>query len=200
MGHFTILRIVTHLGDSALLLPASMAMLAYMLYRQQTRIAAVWAFTFVLCAVLTIALKICFDACATQVAIPAVRSPSGHASLSSAFYACSAVMAAGEARERWQRRAIFAAAAGLIGAIAASRVILGAHTVAEVGFGLLIGLLCVGQVAQRYLERPAIDFRWRIIIPAFLVLILITHRMHLDFEHVIDRIAAMLRHQWSLCA
>jgi membrane-associated phospholipid phosphatase len=126
----TVVGLITGLGNAALLLPATTVLLLYLLRARSWRAATAWVAALGLCAGLTVAAKMMFHACGEQFPTLDIRSPSGHTSLSTTFYGCGALMLS--ANQSWSRRlAALLASAGLIVAIAASRVALHAHTIEE---------------------------------------------------------------------
>lgn len=188
-----VLRLVTDLGDSALLLPASLLLLGYFVYLKAYRTAALWGSTLVLCMGLTVLFKVSFSACGDRI-LPALRSPSGHTSMSMTFYICCAlVLSAG-----WDRGYRWAAAVAtglVVAAIAVSRILLAAHTAPEVYAGLVIGTCSILWFGLRYDGAPVGGLRWQPVLGALIVLAAVTHGLHLNMEATFTRIALMLRTQ-----
>jgi membrane-associated phospholipid phosphatase len=188
-----IVYIVTGLGDSALLLPGSAALLAYLLWRRQTRVALAWLATLALCLGLTALAKVAFLACGGH--LPALRmdSPSGHASFSAAFYGACAVVAAFH-RTRLQRVAIHAGAIALVLAIGVSRVLLGVHSPEEVLSGLVIGGLCVQAfaLAGAPAEPNPVRIAPLVIVLALMALAFIRAGRHLSAETFLESLADRL--------
>ena len=186
-----ILHVVTGLGDSALLLPGSLALFAYLAWRGQLRLALAWLAALALCFLLTVAAKLVFLACGGRMPLLRIESPSGHASFSAAFYGACAVVAALN-RPRLHRLAIHAGALALATAIGLSRALLGYHSPEEVLAGLLIGGLCVSAFA--WLGRSAAEAPLRVL-PLASVLVLLAFALggrHLSIEPVLERFADRL--------
>jgi membrane-associated phospholipid phosphatase len=194
-----ILYVVTDLGDSARLLPASTLVALYFLYFRALGISRLWVLTLLLCAALTVALKVAFFTCGAALPLLGLRSPSGHTSLSMTFYGCVALMMTGD-RERGARVLALAAATLLVLAVAASRVVLHIHSLPEVVLGLIVGALCVAWFARRYLARPSLALPWQWALVGAGVLALVTHGTHWDFEWLVGRIATLLRASVPVCA
>jgi len=194
-----VLHLITGFGDSAFLLPASALLVAYLLYLRAVRVARIWVTTLALCAVLTLFLKIAFYTCGTAVPVLALRSPSGHTSLSTTFYGCAALMMTGD-KGRATQIAVLTAGTFLALAVAVSRVLLQAHTLSEVALGLAIGVICVVWFGSEYLSRPPLSLPWRSSLLAVGLLALLMHGKHWELEWVVARIAAMLRSGASICA
>jgi membrane-associated phospholipid phosphatase len=186
-----IVQLVTGLGDSALLLPGSLALLGYLVWRGQRALALAWLATLALCLGLTALAKLAFLACGEHVPALRVDSPSGHASFSAAFYGACAVVASFH-RPRWQRLLIHAGALVLVLAIAASRTVLRHHSVEEVLSGLVIGGVCV--LAFAMLGRPAEPAPVRLapLAVGVVALAALVAGRHLSAEPLLERIAARL--------
>lgn len=190
--------LISGLGDAALLLPAAAALLLYLLRARSWRAAAAWVAALTLCACLTVVAKMMFHACGAQLPVLGIQSPSGHTSLSVTFYGCGAFMLS--AYHPWSRRlAVLLAGAGLVLAIAASRVVLRAHTVDEVVAGLAIGLLCIGLYATIYLPRAVVALGWQLPMAVIIVLVLLTHGRHLSVEGFLDRLTDHLQLAQYVC-
>ncbi|MBV9523744.1 MAG: phosphatase PAP2 family protein, partial [Alphaproteobacteria bacterium] len=160
---------ITDLGDAALLLPASAVLFCYFLYRRAISGAFAWVSALLICAAATTVLKIAFNACGSAVPLLDIRSPSGHASLSTAFYLCAGIVAATDTRPS-RRAATLLASVTLIAAIAASRIALHAHTPAEVAFGCVIGLCSAAWFLVNYARSRPAAVDWRPIVGAILAL------------------------------
>jgi PAP2 superfamily len=150
------------------------------------------------CAGLTVMAKMLFHACGAQLPALDIRSPSGHTSLSTTFYGCGALMLS--ANRNWSHRlAVLLVAAGLILAIAASRVALHAHSVEEAAAGFAIGVLCVAVFAGHYLPRTVYLPRWPVPVILILGLAFFTRGQHLSVEGLLDRMADRLRLAQYFC-
>jgi membrane-associated phospholipid phosphatase len=191
------LHTITDLGDSALLLPASLALCAYLWLGGWQRPALALAGSLAACLVMTVALKIGFHACGHEVPGLAIRSPSGHTAFSTTAYGCGAMLL-GAGRGRAFRLAVALAAATLIAAIAVSRILLHAHTSPEVVAGLAIGLSCVA-IFRFHTTSPEITLRWRLLVASFAMLTVLTHGRHLNAEEIIRHLALQLRSATDVC-
>ena len=185
--------IVTGLGDSALLLPGSVALLGYLLWRRQARVALAWLAALALCLGLTALAKVAFLACGEHLPGLRMDSPSGHASFSAVFYGACAVVAAFH-RPRLQRIAIHAAAIMLVLAIGASRVVIGVHSPEEVLSGLLIGGLCVQAFALAGVpaERKPIRIAPLALVLALIALPVVATGRHVSAEAFLESLADRL--------
>lgn len=193
------LRLITDIGDAAFLVPMSCLVLAYLLWRHSSRAALAWISALVLCGGLTLLAKIGFYVCGDQLADAAIRSPSGHTSLSATFYGCGALLLSTD-RRRPIQLALLLASGALILAIAASRILLDAHTPAEVVVGLIIGFVAVAWFGLHYFRAqtptlPLLPLAVVMILVAFLV-----HGRHINTEKWIAAAAQHLRLSGAACA
>jgi membrane-associated phospholipid phosphatase len=151
---------LTDFGDLAVLIPVSAVILLWLL-RNSSRAAPQWVFALSLCIGLTALLKIAFHACP-----PAdnMHSPSGHTSLSTLVYGALTLVSA-TAWPGLHRVLVIAGGAGLILAIGVSRLLLDAHSVAEVGLGLVIGAISLAMFSRQYLQAPTTKM-WPLLVVA----------------------------------
>jgi hypothetical protein len=192
------LEIVTDFGDAVFILPASLVVFVCLWVARARRVALAWAAALLLCILLLALSKLSFRACGEWVASLDIRSPSGHVGLATAFYLSgAAIFAAGRAPQL--RRWLFMSSVLLIGAIAASRVILGFHSPAEIAVGLVIGAismlvfraLTVGKIEILHIPRA---------VPALLILLAVgAHGQHIDAERLIAQWSNQLRADTKIC-
>lgn len=190
MTYANVFALITDLGDSALLLPASAFLLAYCLYRGSRTEAAVWATTLVICGAMTLFLKVGLRACGTENQLINIHNPSGHASLCTTFYICSSMMITTE-KEKRTRAAVLAASATLALVIAASRFVMQMHSASEVALGLLIGVASVAWFSCWNAGRR-VALPWQPLVGAVILLALLTHGLHLGVEKIVEQLQAML--------
>ena len=133
--------LLTRLGDAGLLVLASAGLTALLIWRGERRAAALWCLLAGGGLAVTILLKIVLHQCGRGFSPLDLMSPSGHTSFAMIFYGSAAMLIAA-GRPSWQRLAIFSVVFGLILAVGGSRVLLGAHSPAEVVVGLLVGGVC----------------------------------------------------------
>ncbi|KQP49347.1 phosphatase PAP2 family protein [Pseudorhodoferax sp. Leaf274] len=128
---------VTHLGNSALLLPAGLVLALWLLKTRHGPLALAWALSFGTAVLLVLASKLAFMGWGIGSAALDFTGISGHATVSTAVFTMGAwLLAAGHP---WRRQALAIAAGLLVGLLVSiSRVVLHAHSVSEVvaGFGL----------------------------------------------------------------
>jgi membrane-associated phospholipid phosphatase len=130
------LKILTDFGDVGVLLPLSAVFFIWLLATARLRTALFWLLLLVLCNALLGALKIYLLACPAGATL---HSPSGHTGLGVFVYGSVTAVLALAIRRRWLRTAIAALGTALVGAIAASRFLLGHHSILEIAIGAAIG-------------------------------------------------------------
>jgi len=139
---------LTGFGDFALLSLVGLFVTGWLLSSGHRRLTAIWLAALCGCAALIALLKIYFNGCPLPEL--GMRSPSGHAGFSTFMYGGIALLAQSH-RPCWQRGLISVAAGLWIAAIGYSRVVVRAHTGAEVVLGIAIGvtMLCAFALASR---------------------------------------------------
>jgi membrane-associated phospholipid phosphatase len=181
---------ITDLGDSALLIPASLLLACYLFWRGETSRARSFVLAIVICVFVTILAKLSFLIGGSDCLNSNIHSPSGHTSFSTTFYGCCAALTdSDDAPQR--RRFAWAAAAALILAIAVSRILLGAHNIAEVAVGTAIGIACVG-LFLGLAPKPGLASGLFQAAIAFVVLVIVARGTHLTLEPILRNIAERL--------
>jgi membrane-associated phospholipid phosphatase len=194
---------IGNLGHSALILPASILLLAALLGWGRKRDALAFAVALTACLAITLVAKLGFHACEAQVASFDAESPSGHTSLSTTFYGSLTLLLAG-GRKPWQRTPLYAAGILLIGLIGVSRVVTYAHTVSDVALGLVIGLLCIGVFQSlRGPQRPILIPYGRLLVgiptATAVALLLLLAARHWTPEPFIAATAQRMNSLFDLC-
>ncbi len=144
-----IMIVFSQIGDWPVTTTTTVAALAWLLWRRSKRDAAYWlsAIAFALLTALSLKLLLKLprpiDA---YTGTDAYSFPSGHATMSVVIYGYLAVLGAHDLAMRW-RWLPYAGATLLIGAIAFSRLYLGAHWLTDVAAGLGLGLAGVSVIA-----------------------------------------------------
>jgi membrane-associated phospholipid phosphatase len=186
------------IGDTALLAPASLALLFYLaaLRRWAEARAFVACLAFGLGA--TLLSKLVFKACGAGIESVDINSPSGHASFATLFYGSLALLMT-RGRPAWVAWPIRAVAALLVVAIGASRIRIGVHSAEEVVLGWLIGAggLAVFSLLQRGSERRALS-PWPLAAGLALAILLVDGRQF-TAEHYIGRVARYASASLDIC-
>jgi membrane-associated phospholipid phosphatase len=188
---------ISDAGDSVVLICLA-ALLVAMLWRYQSwKAASTLLLALVACAIVMVCLKLALIACGHTWNAGMV-SPSGHASMSVAVYGALAVVAARQTRYR-QQIAIALGSIALIAAIAISRVTLGAHSVAEVALGVLVGAAALSLFAVRYFSLVKRQMNVYLLGALSFATILILHGVHLPVESLIQELAFFGRTSAGVC-
>lgn len=130
------LEALNAIGDLGLLLSLAAALIAWLLSSRPSAAIGLMI-AMIVCAAATSLLKIYLHACPM---IPLLRGPSGHVSFATLIYAALATVMASRA-PAWARLPLIAVGGALIAAVAVARYFLEAHNVAEIAFGVAIGLI-----------------------------------------------------------
>jgi membrane-associated phospholipid phosphatase len=172
---------LTDFGDLGVLIPLSATVLIWLLL-YSVRAAPRWVLALGSCVGLTALFKIAFYGCP-----PAsdMHSPSGHTSLATLVYGAVTLVTA--AAWRGPRRVlVIGGGTGLIVGIGVSRLLLGAHSLPEVGLGLVIGTLSLALFSHQYLQGPTTKV-WPLLVAA-VVLVSMLHGRELHAEQFLHRI------------
>jgi undecaprenyl-diphosphatase len=189
--------LITDAGDSAVLLPLALLLIVALWRYQGWRAAATLIVALAACGAVMAILKVTLIACG-EVWHAGVASPSGHASMSMTVYGALGFIAARQA-PRWQQPMIVLVSWLFVGAIALSRVLLGAHSYAEVGFGLLVGAAALCVFAVPYFRLPKAPLNLVLLAALSVATVLILHGAHLPVENLIHRIAFFGRTATGIC-
>ncbi len=149
----------THFGDSALLVPLSVAAVAILAWSDHKAAALRFAVAVGALMAAIVLLKVGFYAVGGDTFLN-VLSPSGHAGLSVTVYGCGAVILAKQLRPV-AATAVIVAVTLLLAAVLESRIVLLDHTPEEVAMGTALGLLCVGGFLYRNAALQNLRLRWR---------------------------------------
>jgi membrane-associated phospholipid phosphatase len=190
------MRTLTDFGDTALLFPLVLVLLIWLGVMVRGRLAVAWAAAVAACVGVTLALKLYFNACAAVSA--SLHSPSGHASMSTLVYGALFLVASAEL-DGWRGRGVAGAGALVILAIAVSRVVLQAHSAAEVVVGTAVGAAALAgfAVAYRRAKPPRVAL-WPLLV-GVAATILLLHGREFTLEDLLRRIALRLRDSLGIC-
>ena len=197
------MQLVRNFGDLAVLLPASLGLIAFLAWIGSRRDAAAYAAAMAVCLLAALFAKLGFAACAGRHALFSVESPSGHAAFSATFYGCVATLFA-TGRTTGRRWVLYGAAGALLLAIGASRVAIEAHSVPEVVVGVLIGAasIAVFNALRGRQEALKLSLQTVVQMSPFAVLYALSFLLlagRWSAEPIIDAIAAQLGVSLHLC-
>jgi undecaprenyl-diphosphatase len=159
------MRGVTHLGDWTAVLPAVLLLWGIFSWRGARDYVRLLLLTVTGAQVLDSALKLVFQRTRPDpffIAKPQSSSfPSGHSLISLCFYGLLAGMLTPRLKKRWQRVAVWAAAALVVGMIGLSRVYLGVHWPSDVLAGYAAAIVWMGTVRRLAPRGSAPEFKKR---------------------------------------
>lgn len=191
-----LVHLISDAGDSAVLIPLA-TLLVLTLWRYQAWAAAsTLVVALAACASVMIVLKLLLIACGPSWHAGVV-SPSGHASMSATLYGALGIVVARQ-MPRW-RAAIIGCSWLVIVAIAASRIVLGAHTYAEVGLGFLVGAGALWLFAVRYYRLRPPPVNLLVLATLTLATIVLLNGTHLPAEFVLRKLALFGRASTGVC-
>lgn len=150
-----VLVAVTELGDAAVTIPVTVAVLVWLLWRRAWHAAAYWLGAIALAAAFTGASKRILQVARPETIYSATSSysfPSGHTVVSATLYGFLALLVAREVAPRW-RLTIVGGVTLLVGAIALSRLYLGAHWLSDVIGGGAFAVAWVALLGIAYLRH-----------------------------------------------
>ena len=183
---------LTDLADGAVLLPLAALVTAALALQGRRRLAAVWALSVGGTLGLMLLLKLAIAGCGAWLGPLGLRSPSGHTASAAVVYGGLIAMLAG--LRGWD-----AALPGLAvaAAIAATRIVLQVHSLADVMLGAGVGVggsVVLAQLAARCEVRgvPGTARRRRLGTAGLLLGgVVLAVALHGDHLHVEDRIRAL---------
>lgn len=182
---------LTDLADQAVTLPLILSLALTLAFLGWPRGAAAWVIATVCTFGLMLLLKLLFLGCGSLLAPTGIKSPSGHA-------AAAALVAGGLVAVFIDSRPWVASAAILAGfVVGATRVMLGAHTPAEVALGGAVGV--GGAIALNLIAGTRPTLR---ILPIFAVagvVVFVMHGTRLPAELAIRHTADLLGRIIPLC-
>jgi membrane-associated phospholipid phosphatase len=179
---------LTDLGDLAVLLPLAAILFVWLLAQPARSKAWWWLVSVAFCAGATALFKIYFGSCPP---FPDLRSPSGHTSFSTLVFGAFVTVIAFRLRG-YSRVALIACATGLVIGIAASRTALNMHSLTEVVFGEVIGVVALAFFVWRYAHPRPTDRALNPLVVAAVMLVIILHGHELHAEKILQAISADL--------
>ncbi len=186
-------RAITDFGDDAVTGSLAAALTCGLLLMKHRRAAFMFA-SAVICTigVLAIAKMALYSRCDPSSSFLDLRSPSGHSGISVAVYGLFAAFVS-TSLSGWRRILPFLVAAPLIVLISISRVLLEAHTAADVIAGSVVGLSISLGTWMLFMRREIVRIDWRKLLLIALAVLLIMYGVHFSAEGIIAAIARYFR-------
>lgn len=196
------LYLLTSFGDQGIILPFAGAVCVTLWLGGAGREARIWALAIGSALAATLVLKLGFLPCGHLIPQWQLRSPSGHAAASFAAYGGFAVLESRLRTQRWQRVLILTGGLAFAALIAASRVVLHAHTLPEVLLGSAVGLTVPAILIWKIKSFSRGTVAKPLLLALFLPLILLIafHGKTLPFEGLIASVAQSLARTLGICA
>ena len=191
---------LTDFGDSAVTGTFALTTVIFLLVSKQKSAAKAMAGAFLLTVFLIALGKITlYSRCHPQLAaFFDLRSPSGHSALSFAVYGTYAAIIA-SSQISWRKIVPYLFVAVLVLLIAASRVILGCHTVADVVVGSSIGLSVSFFMWFSFLRGRSIQCHRLSYTLAMLVMAIMLNGLHFPAESIINYLSHLIQHHTRNC-
>jgi membrane-associated phospholipid phosphatase len=197
------MQLLSKFGDIAVLLPASLGLIAFLAWSGSRRDAAAYAAAMAACLTAALFAKLVLAACGGKYSLYGVESPSGHAAFAATFYGCLAALFGAGRTIAW-RLALYGGATALVLLVGASRVALEAHNAREVGVGVLIGAMSVALFGALRAKPERLQLTCRTVVgmsplAALYALCLLLLADHWTIEPFIDSLAARAGADMHLC-
>lgn len=149
---------VSAVGDTAVVIPVSLAVLAYLAWRRYWRTAIYWALAIGFASVVNTSIKLGLHRSRPVEALYFGTStfsfPSGHVTVNAVLYGFLSILVARQLPQVW-RVPVCAAGVSAIALIAFSRLYLGAHWFSDVAASLAFATAWLLVVAVAYFRREA---------------------------------------------
>ncbi len=192
MGVTDILRFITDFGDQAVVLPLAVGVAVLFAASGWRRGALSWIVAIGCTFGLILLLKLDFAACADLDSNVRPNSPSGHAASAAAVYGgLAAIMMRSAWHSRYWALGAIPIAAFFAVVLGVSRVMLGAHSTAEVVIGGLIGMGGAVSVAT-LAGAPGPEVRISRVAALGLSILFLLHGSHLPAEQTIRSVAIQM--------
>lgn len=180
-----IVSFITNFGDLAILLPLVAIFALWLLAVQRPSALLWWLLAVSVCIGGTGILKMYFYVCPLTANL---HSPSGHTAFSTLVYGALTVVAVLDMKG-WWRGAIAALGLIFVTGIAISRVLINAHSVAEIVFGFVIGGISLALFAYGYRRHPAVDHRLWLLLATCAATMLLLNGDQVRAEELLHRLA-----------
>jgi membrane-associated phospholipid phosphatase len=192
------LYLVTHLGDSGLLMMLSSLCALYLYASGNKRTAVVLASVLFLCMGIMTVLKIYFIGCYHRWPSLGIESPSGHAAMGAAIYGTLAAIISRHF-SGWRRVLAPVLVFPLVLTIAASRVLLGMHQISEVLLGLAVGIALALLAFIVLKDSSTHVFRLRYLVLTSLLAVVLLYGTQTPAETFLRRLALFVNDTLPFC-
>lgn len=179
---------VTELGDASVIVPVTLAMLIWLAWQRAWRAALYGLVAVAGASIFAVLLKAMLHQArpgALYDGWNAYSFPSSHAAVSAALYGFLAVLVGREAGAR-AGMAVTLVAVSLVGAIAFSRLYLGAHWLSDVAAGLAVGVAWSALLGIVYLQHARRDVRAGGLAVVSVIALCVAGSLHIAMAHAAD--------------
>jgi membrane-associated phospholipid phosphatase len=188
---------VTNAGDSGLLLPVGAILIFLLGTLESFRAAFLFTRSLLLCLVTLILLKLVFISCGKLWHL-GITSPSGHAGLSVMIYGSLATVLMKQVPVEWKVIVGYLAIT-LVGFIAYSRIVLGAHTWGEILLGGSVALIVLMTFALPYSKVKHPKIKLGLFLGVLATGSMLTYGLHAPAEPVVQTASSYLKIRLNIC-
>lgn len=188
---------VTNAGDSGLLLPIGLILILLLGTLESFRAAFLFTRSLILCLLTILLLKFIFISCGKSWDL-GIRSPSGHTCLSVMIYGSLATVLMKQVPVEWKVLVAYLAAT-IVGFIAYSRIVLGAHTWGEVFVGGSAAIIVLMTFALPYSKLKHPKIKLGLFFGVLATGSMLTYGLHAPAEPVVQTASTYLKIKLNLC-
>lgn len=188
---------VTNAGDSGLLLPVGVILILLIGTLESFRAAFLFTRSFILCLVTLLMLKLIFISCGKFWDL-GIRSPSGHTGLSVMVYGSLATVLFKQVPLEGKVIVAYLGIA-IVGLVAYSRIVVGAHSWGEVWVGGIAALLVLMTFAVPYSKLKHPKIKLHLFLGVLATGTMLTYGLHAPAEPVVHTAASYLKFKFNIC-
>jgi membrane-associated phospholipid phosphatase len=188
---------VTNAGDSGLLLPIGVILILLLGTLESLRAAFLFTRSLILCLVALVLIKLVFISCGKYWDL-GITSPSGHTGLSVMIYGSLATVLMKQVPVEWKVIVAYLAIT-VVGFIAYSRIVLGAHSWGEVLVGGSIALIALMTFALPYAKLKHPKIKLGLFFGVLATGTMLTYGLHAPAEPVVQTAASYLKIRLNIC-
>lgn len=188
---------VTNAGDSGLLLPIGVILILLLGTLESLRAAFLFTRSLILCLVALVLIKLVFISCGKYWDL-GIASPSGHTGLSVMIYGSLATVLMKQVPVEWKVIVVYLAIT-VVGFIAYSRIVLGAHSWGEVLVGGSMALIALMTFALPYAKLKHPKIKLGLFFGVLATGTMLTYGLHAPAEPVVQTAASYLKIRLNIC-
>lgn len=189
---------VTNAGDSGLLLPVGAILILLLGTLESFRAAFLFARSLILCLIALLLLKLVFISCGKHWDL-GITSPSGHTGLSVMIYGSLATVLMKQVPVEWKVLVAYLAIS-IVGFIAYSRILLGAHSWEEVLMGGSMALIVLMTFALPYSKLKHPKIKLGLFFGVLATGTMLTYGLHAPAEPAVHAASSYLKLRFNVCS